>query len=47
MLLFPNFQRSFGFTSHRFFKRSAKVRACIFLPNFSSFIFQKNQNYLE
>jgi hypothetical protein len=30
-----------------FFERSAKVRAFLFLPNFSSLIFQKSQIILE
>ena len=36
VLLFPNFQRSFGFTATRFFERSAKVRAILLLPKFIS-----------
>ena len=51
MLLFPNFQRTFvprfarddNFFSvaiPRFFNGSAKVRACIFLPNFFSILFE-------
>lgn len=36
VLLFPNFQRSFGFTNHRFFERSAKVRDQLLLPKFLS-----------
>jgi len=37
---FPTFKDLLALPATRFFERSAKVRAVLFLPNFPAFIFQ-------
>jgi hypothetical protein len=51
VLLFPNFQRSFGFTSHPFFKRECKGKGLYvstkFIFDFIRIIWRENQLFCE
>jgi hypothetical protein len=45
VLLFPNFQRSFGFTSHPFFERECKGKGRFISTKFFSIYFSKNTDH--
>jgi len=45
MLLFPNFQRSFGFTSHRFFQTECKGKGLYISTKFFFIYFSKKSEF--